>query len=225
MKKGVLLINLGTPDDASPQAVKRFLTEFLTDKRVISLPLPLRHFLVRGLIIPLRLKKVSHAYESIGLPEGMPLRLYTQQIVDKLNHIWEKREDITFAFGMRYGSPSISTALDKIKDCDQITVLPLYPHYTGSTTVSALDALFSTLETDLKQTKATIRIPADIVTHEVNHKISTSDVQGNSQDGFLYTVEWFDNQLSHKLECVTQTYSRETLSNVITMAKNIDAQR
>lgn len=77
-------------------------------------------------------------------------------------------------------------------------------------------------ENNLKLMHATIRIPSDIVTHEVNDKVTTSDVQGNERDGFLYTVEWYSEGLSHKLECVSKAYSQLTLSTVIDVSRRID---
>lgn len=77
-------------------------------------------------------------------------------------------------------------------------------------------------ENNLKLMHATIRIPSDIVTHKVNNKITTSDVQGNEKDGFLYTVEWYDEGFSHKLECVAKAYSPSTLSTVVEIARRAD---
>ena len=77
-------------------------------------------------------------------------------------------------------------------------------------------------ENNLKLMHTTIRIPSDIVTHEVNDKVTTSDVQGNKKDGFLYTVEWYDEGFSRKLECVASSYSPSTLSTVVDLARRID---
>lgn len=149
----MLLVNLGTPEDASPNAVKRFLTEFLTDERVINLPKLIRILLVKFIIIPLRLKKVSHAYQSIALPQGLPMRVYHQKLQEKLavtlNNLTSNADtkiDYTVSLGMRYGRPSIAEGADLLKDCETVTVLSLYPQYTTSTSVSAIDACMLALE-------------------------------------------------------------------------------
>ena len=78
-------------------------------------------------------------------------------------------------------------------------------------------------ENNLKLMRSSIRIPSDIVTHQINEKVTTIEVEGNKKDGFLYTVEWYDNNFSRKLECVTSDYSKALLAIVIDTAKQIDS--
>lgn len=137
IEKGVLLINLGTPDSAEVSDVKRYLREFLTDKRVISLPAPLRYLLVYGLILPFRAKKSAHAYQSIWTNEGSPLRHISEQFSSLLQT--QLGPSFKVALGMRYGKPSISEALAKLKHCSSIVVLPLYPQYSSAATGSSLE--------------------------------------------------------------------------------------
>lgn len=137
MNAGLLLINLGTPKTPTLSAVKYYLREFLTDKRVIDLPFIIRQALVHGLIIPFRAKKTVQAYQSIWLPEGSPLLYHSQQLVKQLQK--ELGNECQVSLGMRYGEPSIREGLEKLKDCDTITVLPLYPQYSSAATGSAVE--------------------------------------------------------------------------------------
>ena len=140
MTRGVILINVGTPDEPTTGAVRRYLKEFLLDPDVIDIPAPLRHMLVRGIILNVRPRKVAPRYASIWMDQGSPLRVYTQRICDALN---ANNEDIMFEVGMRYGNPSIRYALERLRDngVTKLLIAPLYPHHAQSTT-----------ETSLKQT-------------------------------------------------------------------------
>lgn len=137
MKRGLLLINLGTPQNANPTAVRDYLRVFLTDKRVVDLPALPRYALVYGLILPLRSKRSAHAYQSIWTEQGSPLLYHslnlTTQVQKKLGH------DYPVALGMRYGEPSIASALDTLKHCESITVLPLYPQYSSAASGSSIE--------------------------------------------------------------------------------------
>jgi ferrochelatase len=139
MSPGLLLINLGTPSYPSAGAVAAYLREFLTDKRVIDIPWPLRYLLVYGLIIPFRSKKSAHAYQSIWTKQGSPLLNFSQHLLAELQKITSQ---YTVALGMRYGSPSIQSALDSLNHCDSITVLPLYPQYSSAATGSCIEEVF-----------------------------------------------------------------------------------
>jgi ferrochelatase len=140
-KKGVLLINLGTPDSPNIADVKSYLKTFLMDKRVIQLPYLLRFILVHAIIVPFRSKKSAHAYQKIWLEQGSPLKIHTQNLINKLKqHVDSSTTHITYA--MRYGHPSIAMALESLKHCDEITILPLYPQYASATTGSSLAEVF-----------------------------------------------------------------------------------
>lgn len=141
VKKGLLLINLGTPDSPKIKSVRQYLREFLLDKRVIQLPWLIRYLVVYGLILPFRTKKASQAYRSIWTSQGSPLRVYSEQLTQKVKaHL---ADDFQVQLAMRYGTPSIAQALEQLKGCDEITILPLYPQYASSSTGSAIECALS----------------------------------------------------------------------------------
>lgn len=146
MKKGLLLINIGTPSSPDVPAVRRYLREFLSDKRVIDLPSLLRYILLYCVILPFRPKQSAHAYQAIWTANGSPLICYSEQLCNQLRLRLGK--DYQVVLGMRYGKPSIQNALKQMQGCEHITVLPLYPQYssaaTGSSIEKALQALAPT---------------------------------------------------------------------------------
>lgn len=141
MRRGLLLLNLGTPDNADIKAVKSYLREFLTDKRVIDLPAPIRYILVYCLILPFRSPKSAQAYQSIWTEKGSPLLYHSQNLVTKLQAAFNNEYKI--ALGMRYGTPSITTALEELKDCHSLTILPLFPQYSSAATGSAVEKIMT----------------------------------------------------------------------------------
>lgn len=143
-KKGVLLINLGTPGAPTSHAVGRYLREFLMDPRVIQLPWFIRFVLVYGLIVPFRKHSSAHAYQTIWQAEGSPLLIISKQCTKKLQQ--ELGSEYIVSLGMRYGNPSIESALEALSECESITVIPLYPQYASATTGSSLEALMKILE-------------------------------------------------------------------------------
>ena len=130
MSKGVLLVNLGSPDSPTKKDVKPYLDEFLMDERVIDVPLLFRNLLVRGIILNTRPKKSAKAYAKIWWDEGSPLIVISNRFKDKV----EKHLDMPVALGMRYGSNSIKEGLDELaaKGVDEVLLVPLYPHYAMS---------------------------------------------------------------------------------------------
>lgn len=143
--KGVLLINLGTPDQATYSAVYRYLTEFLTDPRVIDMPWLKRQLLVRGLIIPLRLKSSTHAYQSIWTKDGSPLLAYGRKTQMLLQQTLGAHYSVVLA--MRYQNPSIALGLKTLLDqgADEIIILPLFPQYASATTGSIFEKVTAEL--------------------------------------------------------------------------------
>lgn len=136
MKKGVVLINLGTPDDASVSGIRRYLHEFLLDPRVIDLHAVLRRILVYGLILPFRPFKTSKLYRKIWGPSGSPLRLHTDALVSGVKVALG--DDFKVVMAMRYGNPSIASALKAMSDCSELIALPLFPQYSSAATGSAM---------------------------------------------------------------------------------------
>ncbi len=128
--KGVLLVNLGSPDGPTAKEVKPYLDEFLMDERVIDVPNWLRNLLVRGIILQTRPKKSAKAYAKIWWEEGSPLVVISERFASKVR----QQTAIPVALGMRYGSMSIKNALKELKDkgVSEILLVPLYPHYAMS---------------------------------------------------------------------------------------------
>jgi protoporphyrin/coproporphyrin ferrochelatase len=140
-KTGVLLINLGTPDAPTPEAVGRYLREFLMDGFVIDVPKPLRWFLVNVMIVPRRKKQSAKAYQKVQLPEGSPLLVYTRNFAEKVAAQLAGQDDRYIVdYAMRYGNPSIKSALERLCDYDpsKIIVMPLYPQYAESSFETAV---------------------------------------------------------------------------------------
>ena len=148
-KIGVLLINLGTPDAADASAVKRYLAEFLSDRRIVDLPRALWLPILHGVILNVRPAKTAEAYRAIWREDTneSPLRYYTRRSAEKLAGPLGARVMVDWA--MRYGTPSIEERVAALKDagCTRILAVPLYPQYSATTTGSVHDALFDAFKT------------------------------------------------------------------------------
>lgn len=145
MKPALLLTNLGSPEAPEAPAVKRYLAEFLGDRRVVDLPRWLWLPILHGIILNTRPAKSAAKYATIWTPEGSPLKLHTERqakLVKGLLGEWGRKE-LRVDWAMRYGSPAIPAVLDRLADAGatHILVLPLYPQYAGSTTASTQDAV------------------------------------------------------------------------------------
>lgn len=141
-KVGVLLTNLGTPSDCTPPAVAEYLREFLADSNVVQQPWLIR-FILANLIATFRSKKSAEAYSTVWLEgRGSPLLAYSDDFTQAL-HEKLKPQDVPVELAMRYARPTSDSALGRLKEqgCDRIVCLPMYPHETGSTTVTAVDAV------------------------------------------------------------------------------------
>lgn len=139
---GVLFINLGTPDEPTPSAIRRYLAEFLSDPRVIEIPQALWQPILRLFILPRRPRALAPRYEEIWWEEGSPLLVGSLRQAEGVRQELARRGvTIHAALGMRYGNPSIASAMDSLRDagCEQILVVPLYPQYAASTTATAVD--------------------------------------------------------------------------------------
>ncbi len=137
---GILLVNLGTPDSPNTPDVRKYLREFLMDKRVVDIPFIARWLLVNGIIAPFRAPKSAKIYKEVWLPEGSPLKVYGFAIEKELqNSLGEK--DYFVKLGMRYQNPSIEIALKEMqsRQIDKIVVVPLFPQYASATTGSVHD--------------------------------------------------------------------------------------
>ncbi|MEM5501801.1 ferrochelatase [Ahrensia kielensis] len=148
-KVGVLLVNLGTPDGTDFKSMRRYLQEFLTDKRVIEWPKALWYPILYGIVLNTRPGKVGKAYETIWNKEldESYLRTYTRSQSDKLSAALKSHENVIVDWAMRYGKPSIDEKITALRDqgCDRIVAFPLYPHYAAATTATVNDKVFESL--------------------------------------------------------------------------------
>ena len=144
---GVLLVNLGTPDAAEPGAVKRYLAEFLSDRRVVEIPPIAWQPILRGIILNTRPKKSAHAYRQVWTDAGSPLAVITRQQAEAMQARLGDKAHVDWA--MRYGSPSIPDRLQALKNsgCERILLAPLYPQYSGATTATVVDKAADYLRT------------------------------------------------------------------------------
>ena len=138
-KTAILLINVGTPDAPTHKAVRKYLTQFLNDKRVIDLPWLGRKLLVNLIIIPFRTPKSTKLYQRLWTKDGSPLLNYSQSLLTKLQNRLDVSKRVFLA--MRYQNPSIKKALNEIKSekFEKVVVLPLYPQYATSTTLTSME--------------------------------------------------------------------------------------
>ncbi|MBN2662173.1 MAG: ferrochelatase [Bacteroidales bacterium] len=153
IKKILLVVNLGTPESATKKHVRKYLFNFLNDKRVIDLPWIARKLLVNLIIVPFRTPKSTKIYKKLWTPEGSPLLIYLNNLAEKLQ---KKLEPEYVVFGaMRYGKPELKTILSKIKqqNFEELIIFPLFPQYASSTTGSIFDLV-------MKQTKTWEIIPS-----------------------------------------------------------------
>ena len=138
---GVLLVNLGTPDAPTPEAVKRYLAEFLSDRRVVDLPPLMWQPILRGIILNTRPKKSARAYAEVWTSQGSPLAAITKAQAHGLRE--RLGGDAPVAWAMRYGNPAIAAGLAQLREagCTRVLFAPLYPQYSVATTASAIDGL------------------------------------------------------------------------------------
>lgn len=144
-KVGVLIVNLGTPDAAEAGAVRRYLKQFLSDRRVVEIPPILWQPILRGLILRTRPRKSAHAYAQVWREDGSPLAAITAAQADALRGRFG--DAVMVEHAMRYGRPAIGDTLTAMKaaGCERILIAPLYPQYCAATTATANDAAFAVL--------------------------------------------------------------------------------
>ena len=145
-RTGVLLVNLGTPDDPTPGRVRRYLRQFLSDPRVLTLPGPLRWLLLNLVILPFRPRRSAEAYRAIWTAEGSPLLLHSQALARGVARALGGDFEVRLA--MRYGNPSIAKGLDELEAAgvDRLIVLPLFPQYAAAVTASVAAEVFECLK-------------------------------------------------------------------------------
>ena len=149
-KTGVMLVNLGTPDATDYWSMRRYLSEFLSDKRVIEWPSVLWQPILQGIVLSRRPKKSGAAYDEIWNQEKneSPLRTFTRSQSDKLAAALSEHDHIHVDWAMRYGNPSMESVVTKMMDagCDRIVMFPLYPQYSATTTATVNDKFFDALK-------------------------------------------------------------------------------
>ncbi len=139
-RTGILLVNLGTPDAPEPAPVRRYLRQFLSDPRVIDINPVGRAALLYLVILPFRPARSAAAYQKVWTPEGSPLLVHGRALTERLR---ERIPEHPIELGMRYGNPSLASAVDRLREqqCDRLLVVPLYPHYAASSTGSTIEEL------------------------------------------------------------------------------------
>ena len=195
---GILLVNLGTPEVLDKRHVGRFLTEFLSDPRVVDLPRWIWIPLLRFLIIPLRRGRTTEAYRQIWLEDGSPLRVYSVAICEKLQEQLGDWAQVRVA--MRYGTPQIKDALHGLRDAgvNNLVVLPLYPQYSATTTESVFDAVKASLadmawKPELHNVKQYFDIPGWV--HSVTTSIRNFQAQHGKADKLLFSMHGLPQRL------------------------------
>ncbi|MCU0841293.1 MAG: ferrochelatase [Thiobacillaceae bacterium] len=143
---GILLINLGTPEAPTAGALRPYLKEFLSDRRVVEIPRPIWWLILNGIILNTRPAKSAEKYASIWTPEGSPLKVHTERQTALLRQVLAERTPVPLLvdYAMRYGEPSVASVLRRLRQqgCDRVLVLPLYPQYAASSAGTALDAVY-----------------------------------------------------------------------------------
>lgn len=146
-KKGILLVNLGSPDSTETADVRRYLDEFLMDGNVIDVPWLLRAFIVKGIILNTRPKESAHAYGEIWWDEGSPLIVLSERLHGKVS----ERVEAPVALGMRYGNPSIEAGIESLlkqmPDMEEMLLVPLYPQYAMATTKTVVEKCEEVMKT------------------------------------------------------------------------------
>jgi len=145
-KTGVLLVNLGTPDSPTWNGLRTYLSQFLTDKRVIDLPWLFRNMLFRGIVAPIRSRKVAKLYDELWIEDGSPLKVYGKRVADGVQDLLG--DDYVVRLAMRYQNPSIERGLDHLKNkgVSEVIIFPLFPQYASATTGSVFEEVMRILK-------------------------------------------------------------------------------
>ena len=153
LRTGILLVNLGTPDAPTASAVRPYLRQFLSDTRVVEIPKLIWWFILNLIILPLRSSASAKKYASIwmnGPDGGSPLLIHTRRVALALEQqLLSHEKDIRVEMAMRYGNPSIESAMKKLQSdgVERLLVLPMYPQYSATTSASSFDEIFRILKT------------------------------------------------------------------------------
>lgn len=186
MSKGILLVNLGSPDSTAVGDVRKYLREFLMDGRVLDAPWPIRFCIVHFTILPSRPKESAHAYEKIWTPEGSPLVVTSRKVQKKL----QARFDVPVELAMRYQNPSIESAIGKLRGAgvDDLLLIPLFPHYAMSSYESAVVRVQEVTAKNAPQMKITVQPPYFDATDYIEALVaSAQDTLQTGYDHLLFS--------------------------------------
>lgn len=204
-KKGVLLVNLGSPDSPETKDVRKYLSEFLMDKHVIDSPYLIRTFVVKGMILPTRPKHSAKAYKKVWTEEGSPLIVITKKLTEKV----AERSSVPVVMAMRYGSPSIKTGLGELyaQGVRDTLVVPLYPQHTMSTTETVMHKVEEVGNKFFKDMEVSF-LPAfyhkqDYIS--ILSKIIEKDLKEQESDHLLFSYHGVPERHIHKTD-VTQSH-------------------
>lgn len=205
--KGVLLINLGSPESPTPKDVKTYLDEFLMDKYVIDVPFLLRAFLVRGIILRKRPEKSAEAYKKIWWEQGSPLVVLSKRMLEKVR----KLVDIPVSLSMRYGKPSILSGLQELADqgVTEVLVFPLYPHHAMSSTTTVIEMAEEMRKKHFPEMKFTI-VPAFYNKPDYIKALSNSikkNLEGYDYDHLLFSYHGLPERHIRKTD-VTKSHCK-----------------
>ncbi|MDR3501054.1 MAG: ferrochelatase [Legionella sp.] len=199
MRRGLLLINLGTPKTPHVPDVRSYLRAFLTDKRVIDLPVLLRYILVYVFILPFRAKRSAHAYQAIWTERGSPLLWHSQNLLTQVQQELGSKYEVVL--GMRYGEPSLTEQLNQLRHCDSITILPLYPQYSSAASGSSIEEALKVISSwDLIPSITVIR---DFFQHPAYIKAQTAVIseQLNEYEHLLFSYHGIPERQITKNDC------------------------
>ena len=202
-KTGVLIVNLGTPDSTSWWDIRKYLKEFLSDRRVIETNPILWWGILNFIILNLRPHKTARAYKKIWMKETneSPLRFYTRSQSEKLIQKFSSNQNIHVDYAMRYGNPSIRSKMKSMKEqgCEKLIILPLYPQYAAATTATVCDEVYRNLMTMRWQPSL------QIIPHYESEPLYIGAL-ANSIENHLKTIDWIPDVILSSYHGIPQKY-------------------
>ena len=202
-KTGVLIVNLGTPDSTSWWDIRKYLKEFLSDRRVIETNPILWWVILNFIILNVRPHKTARAYKKIWMKETneSPLRFYTRSQSEKLIQKFSSNQNIHVDYAMRYGNPSIRSKMKLMKDqgCEKLIILPLYPQYAAATTATVCDEVYRNLMTMRWQPSL------QIIPHYESEPLYIGAL-ANSIENHLKTIDWIPDVILSSYHGIPQKY-------------------
>ncbi len=203
IKKAVLLVNLGTPDSVKTSDVRRYLREFLMDKRVIDIPYWKRSPLVNMVIAPIRGPKSAKEYEKVWTKEGSPLLVHGENLVKEVQQVLG--EDYKVVLAMRYQNPSIKSALEQFnnKGYEELIILPLFPQYASATTGSVIEKVHNEMKgwEVIPTLKVIAKFPADEGFIKAFGEIGKTYLQKDNYDHVLFSFHGLPERQINKGSC------------------------